>query len=66
MVKYTDIEIGSTIVVKGSFGLDPAQTVIVTDKHRNIKNGFAGIDYTSQSGSHGWAYMDQIVQVIKK
>ena len=39
---------------------------IVDLKYQDIKNGISGIDFTIiQSGAKHWAYLNQIVSVIK-
>lgn len=60
MVKLEDIRVGSIVMVRGSFGLDKPTQVTVQDVQEDIKNGRPGIDY-----EEAWAYLDQVVRVVK-
>jgi hypothetical protein len=59
-VKLSDIREGSVVMVRGNFGQGFPQRVVVEAVEDNIKNGRPGIDY---DGS--WAYLDQVVKVVK-
>ena len=59
-VRLSDIRAGSIVVVRGDFGLGMSQTVSVDYVEDNIKNGKPGITY-----GRSWAYLDQVVQVLK-
>jgi len=59
-VRLSDIRTGSIVVVRGDFGLGMSQIVSVDYMADNIKNGKPGITY-----GRSWAYLDQVVQVLK-
>jgi len=59
-VRVSDIRIGSIVIVRGNFGLGMSQIVSVDNVEDNIKNGKPGIAY-----GRSWAYLDQVVQVLK-
>jgi alpha-D-ribose 1-methylphosphonate 5-triphosphate synthase subunit PhnL len=59
-VRISDIRTGSIVVVRGDFGLGMSQLVSVDYVEDNIKNGKPGITY-----DRSWAYLDQVVQVVK-
>ena len=59
-VRVSDIRAGSVVIVKGNFGLGMSQIVSVDNVEDNIKNGKPGITY-----GRSWAYLDQVVQVLK-
>jgi hypothetical protein len=59
-VRISDIREGSVVVVRGNFGNGVPQQVVVDEVEDNIKNGRPGIGY---EGS--WAYLDQVVRVVK-
>ena len=65
MIKLKDIRVGSKVVVKGGFGMEPPKTVIVEGLDPDIKNGQAGIDYTDSVQGGRWAYLNQVVRVIE-
>ena len=58
--RVSDIRTGSIVIVRGNFGLGMSQIVSVENVEDNIKNGKPGITY-----GHSWAYLDQVVQVLK-
>jgi alpha-D-ribose 1-methylphosphonate 5-triphosphate synthase subunit PhnL len=59
-IRVSDIRAGSVVIVKGNFGLGMSQIVSVDYLEDNIKNGKPGITY-----GRSWAYLDQVVQVLK-
>jgi alpha-D-ribose 1-methylphosphonate 5-triphosphate synthase subunit PhnL len=59
-VRLSDIRAGSIVVVRGNFGSGMSQIVSVDYAEDNIKNGRPGITY-----GRSWAYLDQVVQVLK-
>ena len=59
-VRVSDIRAGSVVIVKGNFGLGMSQIVSVDYVEDNIKNSKPGITY-----GRNWAYLDQVVQVLK-
>lgn len=63
MVEYKDIVVGKRVVVKGGFGTEPEREVTVTGKERDVKSGYAGIDYLEDDGRARWAYLDQVVRL---
>ena len=57
---------GSEVIVAMDFGSGSKVTGIVNDVHKDIKNGFPGIDYTIKGTNDSrWAYLDQVVRVTK-
>ena len=66
MITLKDLRIGSTIVVRGSWGSGPAVRAKVIMLERDIKNGRAGVDYTvERTGDEHWAYLDQVERVVQ-
>jgi hypothetical protein len=65
-ISIKDIKIGSTILVKPDFGMSPQVRAKVTDIEKNGKKGRDTIGYETSPGDDRWAYMDQVVSVIKK
>jgi hypothetical protein len=59
-VRVSDIREGSVVVVRGDFGNGIARQVVVDEVEDNIKNGRPGIVYEDS-----WAYLDQVVRVVK-
>ena len=59
-IRVSDIRTGSIVTVRGDFGLGMSQIVSVDYVEDNIKNGKPGIAY-----GRNWAYLDQVVQVLK-
>jgi hypothetical protein len=64
-IKLGDIRKGSRVLVMGGFGHEPAQEVTVSDVYDDVKNGRPGIEYQQDSGDHRWAYLTQVVRVVK-
>ena len=60
MVKLSDIQVGSRVLVRGCFGIDLPIEARVTEVFEEIKNGRPGITY-----DNSWAYLNQVVQVVK-
>ena len=60
MVKLSDIQVGSRVMVRGCFGVDEPVEALVTEVFEEIKNGRPGITY-----DNSWAYLNQVVQVMK-
>jgi len=60
MVKLSDIQVGSRVLVRGCFGMDEPVEARVTEVFEEIKNGRPGITY-----DNSWAYLNQVVQVVK-
>jgi hypothetical protein len=65
MIKLEDIRRNSIVMLRGSFGSDPARRATINDVFEDIKNGRPGVDYTGEKGGDNWAYLTQIVSVIK-
>lgn len=63
-IKLSQVRAGSVILVRGSWGSDPAVRATVDSVEEDIKNGRPGIDYTTVNGDGHWAYLDQISKVI--
>lgn len=64
-VDIEDVRAGSVVVIKSGFGSEPAETVTLENVDADIKNGRAGCDYTDTKGEGRWAYLTQIVRVVK-
>jgi len=64
-VDFEDVRVGSVVVIKSGFGSEPAETVTLDNVERDIKNGRAGCDYVDSTGEGRWAYLTQIVRVVK-
>jgi len=60
MVKLSDIQVGSRVLVRGCFGMDEPVEARVTEVFEEIKNGRPGITY-----DNSWAYLNQVIQVVK-
>ena len=65
-ISINDIDIDSEIMVKPDFGMGNSVKATVTDIEPNGKNGRDTIGYITVGGIEKWAYMDQVVRVIKK
>jgi hypothetical protein len=65
MVRLADIRVGSTIRVRGAFGSGPVTLASVEGVEADIKNGYPGIDYRDLRNQGYWAYLDQVVEVVK-
>jgi len=64
-VTLKDVREGSVVVIRSGFGSEPAETVTLEGVDSDIKNGRAGCDYTDTKGEPRWAYLTQIVRVVK-
>lgn len=64
-VALEDVRAGSVVVIKSGFGSEAAETVTLSNVEADIKNGRAGCDYTDRNGDRRWAYLTQIVRVVK-
>ena len=64
-VAIKDVRAGSVVVIKSGFGSEPAETVTLDNVDSDIKNGRAGCDYVDSKGDGRWAYLSQIVRVVK-
>ncbi len=60
MIKLSDIQVGSRVMVRGCFGIDEPVEATVTEVYPEIKNGRPGITY-----DNSWAYLNQVVQVVE-
>jgi hypothetical protein len=65
MVQLEDIRVGSTVRVRGAFGSGPITLASVEGVDADIKNGRPGIDYKDLKNQGWWAYLDQVVEVVK-
>jgi hypothetical protein len=65
-ISINDIDIDSEIMVKPDFGMGNSVWAKVTDIEPEGKNGRDTIGYETRNGDGRWAYMDQVVRVIKK
>jgi hypothetical protein len=65
MITLQDIREGSTVIVRGGFGLESPAKVRVDYVYEEIKNNHPGIDYIDANGSLRWAYLDQVVRVVE-
>jgi len=59
-VQLKDVREGSVVIVRGNFGSGPEERVTVEYVDSDIKNGMPGIDYDGH-----WAYLSQVVRVVK-
>jgi hypothetical protein len=59
-VQLKDVREGSIVIVRGNFGSGPEERVTVEGVDSDIKNGMPGIDYDGH-----WAYLSQVVRVVK-
>ena len=64
-VTLDDVREGSRVVIRSGFGTEPAETVTLDSVEADIKNGRAGCDYVDRKGESRWAYLSQIVRVVK-
>jgi hypothetical protein len=64
-VDIADVRVGSVVVIKSGFGSEPAETVTLEGVDADIKNGRPGCDYTDRKGEGRWAYLSQVVRVVK-
>ena len=64
-VGLEQVRAGSRVVIRSGFGSEPAETVTLENVEADIKNGRAGCDYTDTKGEPRWAYLTQIVRVVK-
>jgi hypothetical protein len=64
-ITVDDVREGSVVVIRSGFGSEPAETVTLEGVEADIKNGRAGCDYTDRNGEGRWAYLSQIVRVVK-
>jgi len=65
MVELKQLRVGSTIRVRGEFGSGPVTLASVESVDSDIKNGRPGIDYRDLRNEPHWAYLDQVVEVVK-
>ena len=64
-VTLEDVRSGSCVVIRSGFGSEAAEVVTLKNVEADIKNGRAGCDYTDTKGNPRWAYLSQIVEVVK-
>lgn len=64
-ISLDDVRTGSVVVINSGFGNEPAETVTLTGVEDDVKNGFPGCVYTDSAGEGRWAYLSQIVRVVK-
>lgn len=69
MLTLSAVKQGDTVKVKSNFGGGPVVTGVVTAVFADIKGGYPGIDYSLDGvedlASQRWAYLDQVVEVVK-
>ena len=65
MVELKQLRVGSTIRVCGEFGSGPVTLASVEGVDEDIKNGRPGIEYRDLRNNPYWAYLDQVVEVVK-
>lgn len=70
MLRFSDLQAGDTVNVRGSFGVGAVQAGVVLGVEKNIQKGKPGIDYMLEGGAGPgdcrWAYLDQVDSIIKK
>jgi|APCry1669188970_1035186.scaffolds.fasta_scaffold00100_30 hypothetical protein len=64
-VALNEVRVGSTVMVRGAFGMDAPVRATVTEVERVIKNGQPGICYNTANDANHWAYLNQVDEVIK-
>lgn len=64
-VSIDDLREGSVVVIRSGFGSEPVETVVLDSVDVDIKNGSAGCDYVDSKGNPRWAWLSQIVRVVK-
>lgn len=64
-IKLSQVRTGSVVIIRADFGTGGSVEATVTSVEAAIKNGRPGISYTNKSGESFWAYLDQIVRVVK-
>ena len=62
MVKFSDLKVGQTVVVRDLFG--GAVRGLIKDVCADVKNGRPGIDYVDSQGYTYWCYLNQIEQIV--
>ena len=65
-VQLSQIREGSAVMVQGDFGTAKPQIVTVVAVCDDVKNGRPGIEYVTKDGDESWAYLTQVVLVVKK
>ena len=60
MVTLKQVREGSVVVVRGDFGAGAPREVTVIEVESDVKNGRPGFIY-----EESWAYLSQIVRVVK-
>ena len=65
MVRLKDIRVGSTVRVATNFGSGHVTLGSVDEVDSDIKNGRAGIGYKNLRNEGSWAYLEQVVEVVK-
>ena len=64
-VTLEQVRAGSRVVIRSGFGSEPAETVTLDSVEADVKNGRPGCDYVDSKGESRWAYLSQIVKVVK-
>ena len=64
-VTLDDVRLGSVVVIRSGFGSEAPETVTLEGVEEDIKNGRPGCDYVDRNGEGRWAYLSQIVRVVK-
>ncbi len=64
-VDFEDVRAGSVVIIKSGFGSEAAETVTLDNVEADMKNGRAGCDYIDTKNEPRWAYLTQIVRVVK-
>ena len=64
-INLSDMREDSIVLVRGSWGSDPAVKATVTNVCSDVKNGRPGIDYiVNSTGDSHWAYLEQVTKVL--
>ena len=65
VISADDIRVGSRVVIRSGFGQEKPETVILAGIEPYGKNGYDTVDYVDSKGQGRWAYLDQVVEILK-
>lgn len=65
-IKLSDLKEGMKIMVRGGFGSEAPREAVIDCLEPGGKNGMDIVNYVEvKSGEERWAYLDQVVRIIK-